>query len=153
MIGIKGMELPISTQKCPFFKRDSHFENGTTIVSGMFCLATGKKICDVDNILPLYSCKRCPHWPLVDLGKEDMSWEELVDECMSFPVDSGEQLIYVEKKDCITYRPFELSTHKIEFGIDNQIVFKYADEEKIIHTDRSFYQMYQIIKSLVGDQK
>ena len=67
---------------------------------------------------------------------------------MSLPVDSGEQLIYVEK-DCIVYLPFELCTHKIEFGIDNQIVFKYMGEQKIIHTDKSFFQMWQIIKSSV----
>lgn len=80
-VAIKGMDMPISTQKCQFFKRDSHFENGTQIVSEMICLVTGKKICDVDNILPLYSCKRCPDCPLTELPEEnkDMSWEELVE--------------------------------------------------------------------------
>jgi hypothetical protein len=36
MIAIKGMDMPISTQKCQFFKRDSHFENGTQIVSDSY---------------------------------------------------------------------------------------------------------------------
>lgn len=92
--------------------------------------------------------KRLPDCPLVDLGKEDMSWEELVEKVKELK----SELLSI-RNDCIVCVSFLGAWDCLEFGIDNQIVFKYLAEEKTINTDRSFYQMYQIIKSLVGDER
>lgn len=130
MIGIKGMELPKSCSSCEITEYYCHI-----------CPIIGESKLD-------YKDNRNPNCPLVDLGKEDMSWEELVEKVKELKSD-----LLTINEDYIRYRSFAECWDCLEFGIDNQIVFKYMDEQKVIHTDKSFFQMYQIIKSLVGDER
>jgi len=128
MIGIKGMELPKSCAICEFHR----FVN----LARFICLRTNKTLGDITKI-----DKDCP---IVDLGKEDMSWEELKEKCKSFikKIDKtaeGRNIEYFEIEPC-----------GLSFWEDGIILDEHND---IILTKQNYYQMYQIIKSLVGDQK
>jgi len=97
-----------------------------------------------------YENSRLDTCPLQEHTEENknMSWEELVEKVKELKSD-----LLIIFEDYICYCTNKEIWGNLEFGIDNQIVFRYFDGQKIIHTDRSFYQMYQIIKSLVGDER
>lgn len=140
MIGI-DMELPKGCNSCPL-KVPKFIKEAMDWID--LCPYTEEVIIGDE-----YENKRCDKGcPLVDLGSEDMSWEELVEKVKELKSD-----LLTINEDYIRYRSFAECWDCLEFGIDNQIIFKYMDEQKVIHTDKSFFQMYQIIKSLVGDQK
>ena len=138
MIGI-DIELPKSCGSCHFLQISSMSNNND--VSGL-CYDLREYVSSTNENPKDCRCR------LVDLGKEDMSWEELVEKVKELKSD-----LLTINEDYIRYRSFAECWDCLEFGIDNQIVFKYMDEQKVIHTDKSFFQMYQIIKSLVGDER
>ena len=91
-----------------------------------------------------YEIKRHPNCPLVDLGKEDMSWEELVEKVKEL---SGSQ---------INDNNFALRNYNIVFFKNGKIgsyydngYITFINDERIL----KFFEMYQIIKSLVGDER
>lgn len=136
MIAIKGMDMPKSCMKCKFTNSLHEIH---------YCLFNREPITDYG-----WQKKRPDFCPLTELPEEnkDMSWEELVEK-----VKQLKSALLTVNEDYISYSAFEGCTHILEFGIDNQIVFRYADEEKIIHTDKSFYGMWVIIKALTGDER
>lgn len=127
MIGIKGMELPKSCSSCEITEYYCHI-----------CPIIGESKLD-------YKDNRNPNCPLVDIGKEDMSWEELVEKCKSeFNVDVSDNksiIINLSCGDLVVY-----------FNKDKSISF-YTESEKNSIYDKSYFKMYQIIKSLVGDER
>lgn len=117
MIGIKGMELPKNCASCPLVR-----------VKGCFTIFLHQDIRD----------KNCP---LVDLGKEDMSWEELVEKCKDL---KGIYEITVFP----TYITFGILFTQFYFQKNGYMVVDQNSIKKI-----GYSQMYQIIKSLVGDER
>lgn len=150
MIAIKGMDMPKS---CVV---EEKLADGSTKIFGNCIMCKGdygypvqcRRFHSYD--LEKYIDRRHPNCPLTELPEEnkDMSWEELVEK-----VKQLKSALLTVNEDYISYSAFEGCTHILEFGIDNQIVFRYADEEKIIHTDKSFYGMWVIIKALTGDER
>lgn len=126
MIGI-DMELPKGCASCP--------------ITDKICIAFA-----LDKELKRGDLKisRHPNCPLVDLGKEDMSWEELKEKCKSFikKIDKtaeGRNIEYFEIEPC-----------GLSFWEDYIILDEHND---IVLTKQNYCQMYQIIKSLVGDER
>lgn len=130
MIGI-DMELPKSCAKCRF--KDS--------LHGIYyCLFNREAITDYG-----WQKQRADFCPLVDLGKEDMSWEELVEKVK-------ELLIKIH----IELETFSLEDYNIKFYKNGHIGVYYDGNYITFITNdgkTNYYQMYQIIKSLVGVQK
>jgi hypothetical protein len=126
MIGIKGMELPKSCAICEFHR----FVN----LARFICLRTNKTLGDITKI-----DKDCP---IVDLGKEDMSWEELVLKLGDKALNKSSELGCIEK--------FEIEPCGLSFYKNGAILDEHNDYILIKQTP---YQMYQIIKSLVGDER
>ena len=133
MIGIKGMELPKSCAICEFHR----FVN----LARFICLRTNKTLGDITKI-----DKDCP---IVDLGKEDMSWDELVEKVnkISDPFS---------KNFTIDDRSIDLKRYNIVF-MKNGDIGVYYDGEYISYITNekrvNYTQMHQIIKSLVGDER
>ena len=127
MIGIKGMELPKSCKECAFCEE--------------FC---EEKFCKMESVSIKDETIRQSFCPLVDLGKEDMSWEELKEKCKSFikKIDKTAEVRNIEY--------FEIEPCGLSFWEDGIILDEHND---IILTKQSYYQMYQIIKSLVVDER
>ena len=119
MIGIKGMELPKSCKECAFCEE--------------FC---EEKFCQMESVSIKDENIRQSFCPLVDLGKEDMSWEELVEKVRNY------NKIYIPN-DISFIRLYQICFNRI-----GDIFF--LNDKRLKKTP---YQMYQIIKSLVGDQK
>ena len=127
MIGIKGMELPKSCKECAFCEE--------------FC---EEKFCKMESVSIKDETIRQSFCPLVDLGKEDLSWEELKEKCKSFikKIDKTAEVRNIEY--------FEIEPCGLSFWEDGIILDEHND---IILTKQSYYQMYQIIKSLVVDER
>ena len=134
MIGIKGMELPKSCKEC--FLNIEGFSNNS------YCRKTKLETTKYNN-------KRHPNCPLVDLGKEDMSWDELVEKVnkISDPFS---------KNFTIDDRSIDLKRYNIVF-MKNGDIGVYYDGEYISYITNekrvNYTQMHQIIKSLVGDER
>jgi len=132
MIGIKGMELPKSCKECAFCEE--------------FC---EEKFCQMESVSIKDENIRQSFCPLVDLGKEDMSWEELVEKVnkISDPFS---------KNFTIDDRSIDLKRYNIVF-MKNGDIGVYYDGEYISYITNekrvNYTQMHQIIKSLVGDER
>ena len=126
MIGI-DMELPKSCKECAFCEE--------------FC---EEKFCQMESVSIKDENIRQSFCPLVNLGSEDMSWEELKEKCKSFikKIDKTAEVRNIEY--------FEIEPCGLSFWEDGIILDEHND---IILTKQSYYQMYQIIKSLVVVQK
>jgi len=125
MIGIKGMELPKSCAKCRF--KDS--------LHGIYyCLFNCEAITDYG-----WQKQRAYFCPLVDLGKEDMSWEELKEKV--------KKLIPKIEIWGKSNEYFDIRIGGLCFWQDGEIL----NDENTILTDKTPYQMYQIIKALTGE--
>ena len=115
MIGIKGMELPKSCASCPLLK-----------VKGCFTVFLHQDIRD----------KNCP---LVDLGSEDMSWEELKGL-------AKDEIVFEHKE--IGYFQIDSIFFSMQFFICGDIYF---NDTKIFE-DKTPFQMWQIINALTGEK-
>ena len=127
MIGIKGMELPKNAETCRF--RHSIYD---------WCVIDKKP-------LKRNKSDKCLVCPLVDLGKEDMSWEELVEkvkELKGVNIDTIKNRIYLSKFNISFEKTGEIY---LSFGT-SQLYITIKDKIKP-------FKMYQIIKSLVGDER
>ena len=121
MIGIKGMELPKSCKEC--FLNIEGFSNNS------YCRKTKLETTKYNN-------KRHTKCPLLDLGKEDMSWDELVEKVRNY------NKIYIPN-DISFIRLYQICFNRI-----GDIFF--LNDKRLKKTP---FQMYQIIKSLVGDER
>ena len=131
MIGI-DMELPKGCMVCPI--KDS-------------CKSIKEHQDEYNKFLEYYTGydNRFAWCNLIDLGKEDMSWEELVEKVK-------ELLIKIH----IELETFSLKDYNIKFYKNGHIGVYYDGNYITFITNdgkTNYYQMYQIIKSLVGDQK
>ena len=127
MIGI-NMELPKDCESCRFN------EYGCIFLERI----------DIDEYEKTKNVRR-KDCPLVDLGKEDMSWEELVEsfkKSKEVNVDTIKNRIY-------------LSKFNISFKKNGEIYLCFGTSQIYITRKEKItpYQMYQIIKSLVGDER
>jgi len=126
MIGIKGMELPKGCIVCPI--KDS-------------CKSIKEHQDEYNKFLEYYTGydNRFAWCNLIDLGKEDLSWDELVEKVGKY-------------KNTI-----RISSDKFDFIIGDYLVFYKTGRitlmGAIINEHIKPYQMYQIIKSLVGDER
>lgn len=127
MIAIK-MDMPKSCQSCDFY-----------LLGENSCSRTGFIINCNNNIMD----KNCPLTELPEENK-DMSWEELVEK-----VSKISDLV-------INNNNFAMKNYNIVFfkngktGVyyDNGYI-TFINDERILN----FYQMYQIIKALIGDER
>jgi len=119
MIAIKGMEMPKGCKNC-------------LIGCGSYTdLIAFQKHNPED-----YANKRLETCRLVDLGKEDMSWDELVEKVRNY------NKIYIPN-DISFIRLYQICFNRI-----GDIFF--LNDKRLKKTP---FQMYQIIKSLVGDER
>jgi hypothetical protein len=123
------MEMPESCSCCPMMCP----MYTSYLISKNFCS-------DVNKPIPKdeYQNKRYQGCPLIELPSENMTWEELVEKVKSL----NSKYIQIEK-DRIIIDEIE----KISF-IKNGAITRFSS---IIAIGRTNFQMYQIIKSLVGE--
>ena len=135
MIGIKGMELPKS---CRTMDGNERAEQSKC------CPFEDYGFCWLDEKRLTFEFINDRHLncPLVDLGKEDMSWEELVEKVKAI-------------KDLkITFDPDGVFSFIINFFDDEIIIYFNRLNCVLIKNKRHSktpYQMYQIIKALTGE--
>lgn len=126
MIGI-DMELPKSCNNCIFCVV------ATTINDlDMLCGVNP----DIDTVRGFIS-SRHPNCKLVDLGKEDMSWDDLKIKCDNLTTDIQ-----------FSSDGFDFECKGIWFNRVGTIF-----SSKLNIEDLKPFEMYQIIKSLVGDER
>ena len=145
MIAIKGMDMPKSCKECDFY-----------LLGENSCSRTGFIINCNNNIMD----KNCP---LIDLGSEDMSWEELVNKCKS----EFSQKNFQYEENQFGYSKKHIT--KINFLIEDEnypdevgcIRFRedcvvecgaYAPSEGFFKSKIKPFQMWQIIQALVGER-
>lgn len=127
MIGIY-MELPKSCSECNF---------GNWVNDNIVC-EINLNVIRKDSVMD----KRADFCKLVDLGKEDMSWEELVEKVKGMPnIEFGEISRLKHIKINVTFNP--LYYYESRLFCSKNLAFESIKP----------YQMYQIIKSLVGDER
>lgn len=154
MIGIKGMKMPKSCKECAFCE---------DFCEEIFCQMESVSIKD-ENI-------RQSFCPLVDLGKEDMSWEELVENVEKLKIfktwnnyEERIPLAHFVIDDEITPSVFYLNflgeTRDWVFYKNGLVLLRYsnltANNSKIeieIQQTSTNYKMWQIIKALTGENK
>lgn len=118
MIGIKGMQMPKNSKTCRF--RHSIFD---------YCVIDKDR-----NTIKTDNNDKCLNCPLVDLGSEDMSWEELKEKCKQ--IKDTENIIFT----------FEVNEEVL-------IVKKLNRYFRQNTTDLTPFQIWQIINALTGDNK
>ena len=124
MIGIKGIKMPKGCAECRNRCRD--FDK----------LSFSKRVSEK------YKNERLEHCPLVDLGSEDMSWEELVEKVKELNLKDS-----IFKDDCFL---IPIVNDKWEFFEDGDI---HDGGSFGLKTNQKPYQMWQIINALTGDNK
>lgn len=122
MIGIK-MEMPKSCASCPLLK-----------VKGCFTVFLHQDIRD----------KNCP---LIDLGKEDMDFEDLKEKCKNISTGNYNHYFSVRIDSGTIFSFYETGTISIEQEND------LTKDDYIEIFNKTPFEMYQIIKSLVGDER
>lgn len=134
MIGIKGMELPKSCNNCRFCVI------ATTVNDlGMLCGVNT----DIDTVCG-FTSSRHPNCPLVDLGKEDMSWKELIEKIKNI------KFVCLGRNKKWFYIAF--GGYAIEFHNDGTIFLSCEHSFNLFENKKPF-EMWQIIKALVGGEK
>jgi len=135
MIGIKGMELPKNCSGCPL-RADSG-------IAFYKCNRLNKRLSDVSKI-----DKDCP---LVDLGKEDMSWEELVEKCSNFKNIHHENVGTECENLWIKYpKSKHYDGYYVEFTKEGLVYFNESDT---LGLNKKPFEMWQIINTLIGDER
>ena len=129
MIGIKGMKMPKGCAECRNRCRD--FDT----------LSFSKRVSEK------YKNERLEHCPLIDLGSEDMSWEELKGLAKDKIVFEHTIFKYfrISNKQCT------MSFYK---GGDIYFTNKDVNYEDIkIFENKKPFEMFQIINALTGENK
>ena len=127
MIGIKGIKMPESCNSC-LYCRDNGY------------LTAQCKLNNFETVEDLRNNKRDENCPLVDLGSEDMSWEELKGL-------AKDEIVFEHKE--IGYFQIDSIFFSMQFFICGDIYF---NDTKIFE-DKKPFQMWQIINALTGDNK
>ena len=130
MIGIKDMEMPKGCATCPI----------TDKICAAFALDKELKRNDL-------KISRHPLCPLVDLGSEDMSWEELKEL-------AKDKIVF----EHTIFKHFRISNKQctMSFYKGGDIYFTNKDvkyEDIKIFEDKKPFQMWQIINALTGENK
>lgn len=125
MIGIK-MQMPKSCDKCKFC-----IDNG---------YLTSQCRLNFETVEDLRLNKIDKNCPLIDLGNEDMSWEDLK--------EKAKQFIEKTEKDVYGKEYFEINS--LSFWQDGAVLDKHNDI--ISWKNQMPYQMWQIIQALVGER-
>ena len=124
MIGIKGMKIPENAETCRF--RHSIFN---------YCVIDKDR-----NTIKVDNNDKCLNCPLVDLGSEDMSWEELKGL-------AKDEIVFEHKE--IGYFQIDSIFFSMQFFICGDIYF---NDTKIFE-DKKPFEMFQIINALTGEKK
>jgi len=132
MIGI-DMELPKSCKECAFCEE--------------FC---EEKFCKMESVSIKDENIRQSFCPLVDLGKEDMSWDELKEKAIL----KKETVLYNRgKKKQEWFALFLDNEQRWEFFQDGHIYFNSDDWAGFnIFENQTPFHMWQIIQVLVGER-
>jgi len=124
------MELPKGCASCPI----------TSKICSAFALDKEFKKEDL-------KFSRHPLCQLVDLGKEDMDFEDLKEKCKNISTGNYNHYFSIRIDSGTIFSFYENGTISIEQEND------LTKDDYIEIFNKTPYQMYQIIKSLVGDEK
>ena len=127
MIGIKGMQMPKGCKNCLIGCNDY-----TDLIA--FQKKNPEDYCNQR----LKTCR------IVDLGSEDMSWEKLKEKAKSF-IEKIDKTI--ERRN-VEY--FEIDICGLSFWEDGIVLDEHND---IILTNKTPFEMWQIINALTGEHK
>lgn len=145
MIGI-DMELPKSCKECETFGNEVVEDNNNlNLKKGDIVCSLLEKIdvdrCVLKNGIKLTNC------PLVDLDKEDMDFEDLKEKCKNISTGNYNHYFSVRIDSGTIFSFYETGIISIEQEND------LTKDDYIEIFNKTPFEMYQIIKSLVGDER